>query len=401
MSEEDGKTGFWISPMQRKLITTALAGISIFVIGALIFEVFLLLSSFVQTFSGVLWPLAVAGIIAMLLQPIVGFLVKKTSLSRVWAIVVLYVLVVLATGAVLALVVPVLVEQTISFIKALPSIVDRLQEAINHRFPQIMDYLDSTLGATKVEEIQSQIESQISSLPEKLVPMATKVGSYASSFLGILTGLAIIPVYIFFFLKARGDKTGDIKKQLSWMKPEIRDDLIFLGSQFAHSMEAFFRGQIIIGLIMGVLLGIGFSIAGINFGFPLGLLIGLLNIIPYFGTMIGLATVLPIAWLQPEGGPILAAIGLGIFIAVQMLEGYFLTPRIMGDKTGLHPLTIIIAIFFWGIALGGILGMILAIPLTAFFVVAWRLLREKYLERWLGADDADAGDPVDREAIGQ
>ena len=122
--------------------------------------------------------------------------------------------------------------------------------------------------------------------------------------------------------------------------------------------------------------------------FYLGLFIGLLNIIPYFGTMIGLATVLPIAWFQPEGGgALLAGIALAIFVAVQMLEGYFLTPRIMGNKTGLHPLTIIIAIFFWGTALGGILGMILAIPLTAFFVVAWRLLREKYLARWLDGDE--------------
>ena len=384
MSDEEKTTGFWLSPLQRKLITTALAGLSIFVIGALLFEVFLLLSSFVQTFSGVLWPLAVAGILAMLLQPVVGFLETKTSLSRIWGIVVLYILVVLALGAVLGLVVPLLVEQTIVFIKSVPAIIDKLQDAINNRFPQVMDYLVSTLGESKVEQLSNQIEAQFSSLPEKVVPMASRVGAYASSFVGLVTGLAIIPVYVFFFLNARGDKTGDIKKQLSWVKPELRDDLIFLGSQFAHSMEAFFRGQILIGLIMGVLLGIGFSIAGISFGFPLGLLIGLLNIIPYFGTMIGLATVLPIAWLQPEGGPILAGIGLGIFVAVQMLEGYFLTPRIMGDKTGLHPLTIIIAIFFWGIALGGILGMILAIPLTAFFVVAWRLLREKSLERWLG-----------------
>jgi len=208
----------------------------------------------------------------------------------------------------------------------------------------------------------------------------------------VAAGLAIIPVYVFFFLSARGDKTDDIKKQLSWVKEEVREDLIFLGTHFAHSMEAFFRGQILIGLILGVLLGAGFSIAGVSFGFPLGFFIGLLNIIPYFGTIIGLATVIPIAWFQDGGGPVLVGAALGVFVAVQMLEGYFLTPRIMGGKTGLHPLTIIIAIFFWGTALGGILGMILAIPLTAFFVVAWRLLREKYLTRWLMIDDESAAD---------
>jgi len=386
MSNEGGKTGFWLSPLQRRLITTALAGVSVFVIGALVFGLFILLNQFVGNFTNVLWPLAVAGILAMLLQPVVGFLENRTSLNRIGGIAVLYLLVVLSLAALLGFAVPLIVEQTINFIRAFPSIVDRFQEALSNSFPQVMDYLESTIGTEKLQALEAKLQSQLASLPDQAIPVASKVGSYAASFAAFTAGLAIIPVYVFFFLNSRGDKTGDIEKQLSWVNKEIREDLIFLGTQFAHSMEAFFRGQILIGLIMGVLLGIGFTIAGINFGFPLGMLIGLLNIIPYFGTMIGLATVLPIAWFQPEGGPALAGIGLGIFVGVQMLEGYFLTPRIMGNKTGLHPLTIIIAIFFWGTALGGILGMILAIPLTAFFVVAWRLLREKYLDRWMSTE---------------
>jgi predicted PurR-regulated permease PerM len=70
---------------------------------------------------------------------------------------------------------------------------------------------------------------------------------------------------------------------------------------------------------------------------------------------------------------------LVVFTVVQMIEAYGLTPRIMGDRTGLHPMVIIVAIFFWGSALNGIMGMILAIPLTAFLVVFWRLTREKYV----------------------
>ena len=69
-----------------------------------------------------------------------------------------------------------------------------------------------------------------------------------------------------------------------------------------------------------------------------------------------------------------------VFLIVQMIEGYVLTPKIMGDRTGLHPMVIIFAIFFWGSALSGIMGMILAIPLTAFLVVFWRLARERYID---------------------
>ena len=70
---------------------------------------------------------------------------------------------------------------------------------------------------------------------------------------------------------------------------------------------------------------------------------------------------------------------MGTFVLVQLLGSYYLTPKIMGEKTGMHPVVVILAIFFWGTALGGILGMIAAIPLTAFLIVAWRLLRRKYL----------------------
>ena len=96
-----------------------------------------------------------------------------------------------------------------------------------------------------------------------------------------------------------------------------------------------------------------------------------------------LAVALPTAYFQAEGGWELLGLTVIIFVVVQMIEGMILTPKIMGDKTGLHPVAIIVAILFWGAALGGIMGMILAIPLTAFLVVFWRLLKEKYVREIL------------------
>ena len=139
------------------------------------------------------------------------------------------------------------------------------------------------------------------------------------------------------------------------------------------------RGQLLIGFIMGILFSIGFYAIGLQFALILGISIGLLNIIPYLGTIIGLATVIPIALFQESGSSITALLALAVFAAVQLIEGYLLTPKIMGQKTGLHPMVIIISLFFWGTALNGILGMILAIPLTASLVVTWYLLKKKYL----------------------
>jgi predicted PurR-regulated permease PerM len=87
--------------------------------------------------------------------------------------------------------------------------------------------------------------------------------------------------------------------------------------------------------------------------------------------------------MQPGGGWDRVGFVLIVFAIVQLIEGYLLTPKIMGQRTGLHPMAIIVAIFFWGAALSGILGMILAIPLTAFLVVFWRLAKEKYVSELL------------------
>jgi predicted PurR-regulated permease PerM len=86
-----------------------------------------------------------------------------------------------------------------------------------------------------------------------------------------------------------------------------------------------------------------------------------------------------LAFFQEGGGILKVVWVLVVFSVVQAIEGYLLTPRIMGDRTGLHPVAIIVAVFFWGTALSGILGMVLAIPLTAFLVVFWRLAKERYI----------------------
>ena len=381
---EGGKSSFLaLNSVQQRLITTALAALSLFVILVLLFGLFRLLAGFVSTFATVLLPLAIAGIVAMLLRPVVAFLEERTRLNRMGAIIILYVFVVLALAAALWLIIPVIVEQAIQFVRALPSIYLGLRDFVEERFPQLMKFLNETLGEERLTTIGESVQEQLAENAQAwIMALASLSGQYFLSLFSIAAGVAIIPVYLFFFLRSNPISRKETERQLSWIRKDLRDDILFLSRQFISSIETFFQGQILVGLIMGGLLAAGFTVAGVNFGFALGIFIGLLNIIPYLGTIIGLGTVLPIAYFQPEGGLLLATIALAIFTLVQMIEGYLLTPKIMGNRTGLHPLTIIIAIFFWGTAFGGIMGMILAIPLTAFFVVAWRLFREKYLNAW-------------------
>lgn len=393
MSDEDPRTpesrrhgGLVLTELQHRLITTALAGVSLFVICLLLFILFKVLTAIVAEFSMVLLPLAIAGILAGLLRPIANHLEERTRLDRLGVTIVLYLIIILLLAACLWLVVPILISQSIQFFNALPVIYDSLRELMATGFPQLLAFLSETFGEDTLSNLGEQARTHLTENARSLVMAIASVGHrYVAAAFAITAATAIIPVYLFFFLKSNPMSRSEIEDQLSWVRDDIRDDILFLGKHFVDSIGTFFQGQILIGLIMGILLATGFSLAGITFGFFIGLAIGLLNIIPYLGTIIGLGTVLPVAYLQPDGGLWLAALALGIFIVVQLIEGYILTPRIMGNRTGLHPLTIIIAIFFWGTALDGLLGMILAIPLTAFFVVAWRLLREKYLKAWTGS----------------
>jgi len=200
--------------------------------------------------------------------------------------------------------------------------------------------------------------------------------------IGATLSWAVLPVYLVFFLMAdlRVRSIDELGRLLPFLKGETRDDVVYLVREFVNIIVAFFRGQLIIAFLQGLLFAVGFSLVGLKYGMVLGLLLGFLNIIPYLGSIVGLSITIPLSLFQEGGGTTLALWMLLVFAIVQLVESYVLTPRIMGDRTGLHPLAIIVSVFFWGSALGGIMGMILAIPLTAFLVVFWRLAQDKYIK---------------------
>lgn len=372
-------TSDFLTPLQRRLVSVALVVLALNLIGAFFFGVFLLLQGLVVYFSDVLWPLAAAGILALLLKPLVHWFQRFLHLGRVTAILLLYGIVILAMALLGALILPVILSQARSLIEHLPALAEQATSLITRLFPDASAWAEDALSPDALREHLQSWSEHLQKIIQTSLPALNTLGEFLGRTFTLIAGTAIIPVYLFFFLLTDKDPLRALDEQLSFIPPWLREDITFLTGEFARIMVAFFRGQILIGLIMGVLMAVGFSLAGLKFGALLGIVIGLLNIIPYLGSLLGLLTVLPLAYLQQDGGLMLLALILAVFVAVQLLESYLLTPRIMSRGTGLHPLMIIIAIFFWGKALGGILGMILAIPLTAFFVVAWRLVRKKYL----------------------
>jgi predicted PurR-regulated permease PerM len=368
-----------LGPTQRKIVAVALTLAAALLIVLLLALLVFGLSRALGFFSSVLWPLAVAGIVACILQPIVGLLERRLHVGRLAAVAILYGAFVLALAGLVVSVTPVAVSQTAEFAGTVPELWAQASDYAQKHYPEWIAYGRERMQNPAVRQFVDGLAEQAKGLFSGMLPGVKAAVGQVRGAIGFLVGLALVPVYLFFFLRSTGDAFAQVRGLLPFLRDDIRDDVVFLVREFVGIVVAFFRGQLLIGLIMGAIYATGFTIAGLKFGLVIGLGMGLLNIVPYLGTMLGLSVALPLAFFQPEGGLWLVAAVLGIFAAVQALEGWFLTPRIMGRQTGLHPVVIIVAILFWGTALDGLLGMVLAIPLTAFFVTAWRLVRHKYL----------------------
>lgn len=364
------------SPKQQQIIAQALTGLAVLVLASLSFLVFWAILRFLTAFSGVLMPVATAGILCLLLRPLEQSLRKKTGWSRRLT----------ASLTLLGFSLPLLIflfsfgglliSQLIQFLQALPELWGQVQNWISEKLPAL---------AEAMEDLSSQREMQdwVASGTEPLVQLARgglqgiqAVIQTSASLLGWL----VLPVYLFFFLYAPPFALSQFEQFLPFLRKDLRKDILFLMEQFVQIVVVFFRGQLTIAFLQGLIMAVGYSIAGLRYGFLLGLVFGLINIIPYLGNLVGMAVAFPLAWFQPDGGP---GVLLGVVVALivaQSVESYYLTPKIMGKQTGLHPMAVIFAMFFWGRVFQGIFGLMLAVPLTAFLVVFWRLAKEKYLQ---------------------
>lgn len=270
-------------------------------------------------------------------------------------------------------------SQISELVGKLPELVDRARVFIETHWPEVKQFWDQYGMTGRLQQLVTEEAKSIWNAATTVTRSAFSAG--ASAFRSVAAALSwfVLPVYLAFFLMAPPFPRKDWNELLPFLKEDTRNDLIYLIREFINIVVSFFRGQLIVAFGQGLLFAVGFTLVGLQHGFILGLLLGFLNIIPYLGSMIGLAIALPLSLFQPDGGTVRMTLVLVVFTIVQLIEGYYLTPKVMGERTGLHPLAIIVALFFWGTAFDGIAGMVLAIPLTAFLVVFWRLAKAKYI----------------------
>ncbi len=331
---------------------------------ALLALLFLLLS----TVRGVAVPVLLSLAMAYGLNPVVTYLAKR-RLTRTWATaLVFFGISLLLAGAILYLV-PVFGEEA-----------EKLPDFFTRASTQLVPKVEALLGVSLPELVRqrtAQIGDEASSLLKSAGPAAARIlGAFAGNtarFLATVLGLFVVPVLGFFFLK-------DYPRLVEIFKGLVpRRSLPLVSKRFAEVDEvlsAFVRGQLTVGAILSVIYSTGLSLARIDMAIVIGVIAGFGNMVPYVGTTIGIVLALLGMVLSYQGLWQLAFV-IGTFVVAQAAEGLVITPRVVGDKVGLPPVAVIIAILAFG-ELFGFVGILLAVPTSAILKVVARVVVERY-----------------------
>lgn len=388
----------------------------------------------------ILIPVAIAAILAYLLDPVVTRMCRG-GMGRTKAVSLLFLLVFLFLIALGTWLVPVISMQSANFAKDLPGYTQKARDEVvdiifryNRAFgpgtghgkstsatANVLNWLlgtsshgtptptpaastsdasssvesigpaPSKLSSADRQRIEDIVKKQIPNLERQLPAWTEKVWTIVKTsiggFLGVtgfLLSLILVPIYLFFFLKERPRIEKRWKEYLPLRASPLKDEVAEVILQINSYIIAYFRGQLLVCMVDGILIGSALAVLGLNFAPLIGALVVILTMIPYVGIIVCWVPAVLIAAFQfgDWSHPVLVTI---IFIVIQNLEGMFYAPRIVGKSVGLHPMTVIVSIFVWGLLIGGLLGPILAVPLTATVKVlmaryVWgRRLREEVM----------------------
>lgn len=349
---------------------------------------FLVFAFLLWLFSAVLPPFIVALVLGYLLDPVVGW-ARRFGLSRsASASLILIGALVLAvlTGVLIA---PIIGHQFANLIKVFPDLVSRAQDLIRALGDQVSHgYIGQLLEKYGfVEPSAPDLKSRAGDIANQAVQWA---GGFANGLLSrgaalfdILSWLVIIPVVLFYLLLDWPEMVGAIN---SLVPPRHRGTVWSIARDIDKALSGFLRGQSLVCLFLALWYGIGLTLAGINFGLLIGLTGGLLSFVPYIGSLLVLVTSLLIAIVQGWPSWHLPATALGIVLAGQFLEGNVLSPKLVGDNVGVHPVWLIFALLAFG-SVFGFTGLIVAVPVAATAGVLLRFLIRRYRESPFYAGD--------------
>lgn len=312
----------------------------------------------------VILPFILGGAIAYFLDPVADRL-ETMGVSRVLATVLITVLALIIFVLMALLILPTLVNQTISLIESIPEIFNKLKDVLTNRVPALMD-ADSTLRQT--------LDSIGASLQSKGGEFVNTIVSSAMSLLNIIILMVIVPVVAFYMLL---DWDKMVAKINSFLPLDHATTIRQIASEVDRTLSSFIRGQGTVCLIMGVYYAIGLMAVGLQFGLLVGAFAGIITFIPYIGALIGGALAIGLGLFQFWGDWVSLGLVAGVFAIGQALEGNVITPKLVGNSVGLHPVWLMFALSVFG-SLFGFVGMLVAVPVAAIIGVLIRFAIGQY-----------------------
>lgn len=324
----------------------------------------------------VIGPFAVAFVLAYLLNPLVAGL-ERHKISRNLGIALVFVGIVLLFSITLFIILPVLYNELSKLSGRLPEIMDGFNQ-------QVLQLRARLNGTGLPSQVLSALDRHMSKTEGGFAGYLERVLDSLPQILSSLTYYLLSPVMAIYFL-------ADWKRMNRWflnlVPGRLRIEWQRLWQDISHVLRRFIRGNLVVAVIVGVLIGVGVKLVGMDYALLIGLICGIFDLIPYFGPFIGAAPSILLGltkstWMAVE-------IGL-IILVVQQLEGNFISPKLMGESVGLHPLWVVFALLA-GESIAGFWGMLIAVPLAAVLRVVFRYI---YL-RLVAPDGAE--ERIDRD----
>ena len=328
----------------------------------------------------VILPFVLGGAIAYCLDPIADRL-EKLGLSRGISVGLITIVVILIFIVLIVAIIPLLIEQASQLVQTAPELVAGLQAAIETRFPDLL----SNEGV-----IREQLARFSTMLQDRSGQLFSSVLSSVSGFLNVIVLLVIVPVVAFYLLLDWDNMTAKIDAQVPRDHVEtVRK----LARDIDSTLASFIRGQGTVCLILGIFYSVALMLVGLNFGLVVGAIAGFLTFIPYVGALVGGGLAVGLALFQFWGEWWWIAAVAVIFQVGQMAEGNVLTPKLVGDSVGLHPVWLLFALSAFG-TLFGFVGLLVAVPVAAVIGVLVRFVLDRYrdskLYRGQESEDPDA-----------
>jgi predicted PurR-regulated permease PerM len=381
------------SPQQRRILwsaVTALAVTSLMGIAGLLFYGFI---TFLSWAYPVLLPIGLAVILALFLEPVVDF-ISHHGIKRRTATLLTCVLAMIAFALFWVFILPPVVDQGGKFINSLPGWinagVDKLETLGSESTPPPSSTAapsgaPASAGSVAVPPARRPfaMDSEIHAWVTRNLPLVeqsiqntaahlayTAMGPVGQA-LGFLLGFGFVPIYVYYFLADKEGISAHWRDYVPLRHSPLRNEVISVVAEINQVLVKYFRGQIIVAGCNGMLTFIGLTAIGIPYSLILGILTGALSIVPFLGIIASITPALLLGFISSQGWirPVLVLV---VFALVQMSESMFITPRVQSHSTGLHPITIIIGILFWSMLLPGLLGPVVAVPLTCAVVVLLR-----------------------------